>query len=111
MLNGIDTLRYDPAHDRQIVQPVASVDDLSGKAACKAALQREMGLQEDPNLPIVAVVSRLVSHKGFDLICETLDGMMDIGIQFVLLGKGDWQYGGIFQQRPVPVPRHAGGAH
>ena len=103
VLNGIDMDRYNPAVDRCLVQNY-SVEDLSGKAACKAALQREMGLREDPNLPIVAVVSRLVSHKGLDLICETLDGMMDLGIQFVVLGKGDWQYEEFFSNAQYRFP-------
>ena len=52
----------------------------------------------------MAVVSRLVSHKGLDLICETLDGMMDLGIQFVVLGKGDWQYEEFFSNAQYRFP-------
>ena len=103
VLNGIDMQRYDPRYDRNLACNY-SVEDLSGKAECKAALQREMGLREEPNIPIVAVISRLVSHKGFDLICEALDGMMDIGIQMVVLGTGDWQYEEFFSNAQYRFP-------
>ncbi|MDD5931420.1 MAG: glycogen synthase GlgA [Oscillospiraceae bacterium] len=88
VLNGIDMKLYDPATDSRIAKNY-SVDDMSGKAENKANLQRMMGLREDPNVPIVAIVSRLVSHKGLDLICEVLHDMMELPLQMVVLGKGD----------------------
>ena len=91
VLNGIDMKLYDPATDQRITANY-SVDDLSGKNADKAHLQKIMGLREDPNVPIVAIVSRLVSHKGLDLICEVLHDMMELPMQLVVLGKGDRKY-------------------
>ena len=91
VLNGIDMKLYDPATDQRITANY-SVDDLGGKNVDKAALQRMMGLREEPHVPIVAIVSRLVSHKGLDLICEVLHDMMELPMQLVILGKGDRKY-------------------
>ena len=91
VLNGIDMKLYDPKNDDRITAQY-SIEDMSGKAADKAALQRMMGLREDPNTPVMAIVSRLVSHKGLDLICEVLHDMMELPMQLVILGKGDQKY-------------------
>ena len=91
VLNGIDMKLYDPSNDERITAKY-SIADMSGKAADKAALQRMMGLHEDPNVPVMAIVSRLVSHKGLDLICEVLHDMMELPMQLVILGKGDQKY-------------------
>ena len=74
-----------------------SPDDLAGKKKDKAALQRVLGLQERPDTPILAMVTRLVSHKGLDLVCETLDAFMGKDVQFVVLGKGDAKYETFFE--------------
>ena len=71
VLNGIDMKLYDPAADGRITANYTA-EDLSGKAADKTALQNLMGLNEEPNTPIIAMVSRLVSHKGLDLLREVM---------------------------------------
>ena len=91
VLNGIDMKRYDPAAD-QLIAANYSAADLSGKAKDKAELQRMMGLREEPDTPIIAVVSRLVSHKGLDLIREVFHDIMELPVQMVVLGQGDQQY-------------------
>ena len=96
VLNGIDMKRYDPAHDESLAAPY-SADDLTGKRRDKAALQKLFGLQERPDTPILAMVTRLVSHKGLDLVCETLDTIMEKDVQFVVLGKGDAKYETFFE--------------
>ena len=96
VLNGIDMKRYDPAHDESLAAPY-SADDLTGKRQDKAALQKLLGLQERPDTPILAMVTRLVSHKGLDLVCETLDAIMEKDVQFVVLGKGDAKYETFFE--------------
>ena len=72
ILNGIDTAVFDPAHDGGIAAPY-SADDLSGKAACRAALCRELGLEIGAHTPIVAMVTRMTPQKGFDLVQCVLD--------------------------------------
>ena len=96
VLNGIDMKLYNPATDTRITE-CYSKEDMSGKAVNKAALQKMMGLNEDPNVPIVAMVSRLVSHKGLDLVREVLHDMMELPLQLVVLGKGDAAYEEFFR--------------
>ena len=91
VLNGIDMERYDPAHDANLAVPYSAARP-AGKAKDKAALQKLLGLAEKEDTPVVAMVSRLVSHKGLDLVCETLDYFMEKDMQLVVLGKGDGKY-------------------
>ena len=103
VLNGIDMKLYDPRTDGRILKNF-SAEDLSGKDACKAELQRMVGLREEPYTPIVAMVSRLVSHKGLDLICEVLHDMMELPMQLVVLGTGDQRYEEFFHWAAQQYP-------
>ncbi len=96
ILNGIDTAVFDPATD-PVLPAHYSADSLRGKADCKKALQQELGLQVQSDVPIISVVSRLVGHKGIDLICESLDNIMRTGCQLVLQGSGEEQYENFFR--------------
>ncbi len=96
VLNGIDMKLYNPETDPRI-QARFSAQDMSGKDLNKAELQRMMGLNQEPHTPIVAIVSRLVSHKGLDLICEVLHDMMELPMQLVVLGTGDQKYEDFFR--------------
>ena len=88
VLNGIDVQDWDPAHDPLIAAPYAS-GDLTGKAACKAALQRQLGLPVRPEVPLFGVVGRLTPQKGFDVLAHALDRIFAWDVQMVLLGNGD----------------------
>ena len=77
---------------------------MSGKDADKAELQKLMGLRQEPHTPIIGIVSRLVSHKGLDLICEVLHDMMELPIQLVVLGKGDKKYEEFFHWASQQYP-------
>ncbi|HSY24412.1 MAG TPA: glycogen synthase GlgA [Polyangiaceae bacterium] len=88
ILNGIDEKAWNPARDAAIAAPF-DVDDFSGKAACKRALQRELGLAERPDVPLIGVVSRLSSQKGIDVIVAALTRILDLDTQVVILGSGD----------------------
>ena len=96
VLNGIDVKRYDPAADPLLVKSYSAAD-LSGKAADKQHLQRLMGLREEPETPVIGMVSRLVAHKGLDLVCEVLHDLMELPVQLVVLGKGDEKYERFFR--------------
>ena len=107
VLNGIDMVRYDPAADK-IIAANYSVDNMAGKAECKLALQRGLGLTEDADTPIIAIVSRLVSHKGLGLICAVLHDMMELPVQMVVLGKGDQRFEEFFTWAAEQYPGRLG---
>ena len=96
IVNGIDISVFDPATD-PVLPAHYSVKNSRGKASCKKALQEELGLQVQSDVPLISVVSRLVGHKGIDLICESLDVVMQTGCQLVVLGSGDGQYEDFFR--------------
>ncbi len=98
VLNGIDMDRYDPSKGDGI-QHKFSAKSMAGKAKNKAYLQKQMGLAENPDVPVIGIVSRLVSHKGLDLIQKVFDQIMDLHCQFVVLGSGDWNYEQFFEQK------------
>lgn len=88
VLNGIDDRRWDPASDPLLPRRFTA-DDLSGKRYCKAQLQREAGLPQRPEVPLVGMVTRLSRQKGIDVVAATLQRLLDLGVQLVLLGSGD----------------------
>ena len=96
VLNGIDMVRYDPEKDPLLTKNYNAADP-SGKAENKAYLQKLVGLREDPNVPVIGMVSRLVSHKGLDLVCDVIHDIMELPVQLVVLGKGDEKYEEFFR--------------
>ncbi|MBR3560959.1 MAG: glycogen synthase GlgA [Oscillospiraceae bacterium] len=103
VLNGIDEKSFDPRADKSIAATY-SPGNMAGKKKCKEQLQQTMGLQVKPDTPIVAMVTRLVPHKGLDLVCETLDSIMEKDVQFVVLGKGEAQYEAFFNYARARYP-------
>ena len=103
ILNGLDVALYDPAADQGLAARFSAAD-LAGKAACKTALQQAVGLNPDPRVPIVACVSRLVPHKGFDLVVGALHQLMACDLQMVVLGTGNWNYEEAFRQAESQYP-------
>ncbi len=95
VLNGIDMVDYDPAHDVRIAAPY-SADDLSGKAVCKQALQESLGLEVNPDIPIIAMVGRLSSQKGLDLVDYVIGDLLNQNVQLVVLGMGESRYVNLF---------------
>ena len=91
ILNGIDTESYDPAADKAIAKNYGA-SDLSGKAACKKALQGELGLEVRDDRPLMVMVTRLTRQKGLDLVTYALDRICSGGVQVAVLGTGDCEY-------------------
>lgn len=88
ILNGVDYAFFDPATDPHIAANY-SVEDMSGKASCKAALQRECGFAEDPSRPLLGMVTRLAEQKGLDLLDAAMPWLIgQTDAQLVLLGTG-----------------------
>ncbi|RME21690.1 MAG: glycogen synthase [Deltaproteobacteria bacterium] len=86
--NGLDTEAWNPRTDPYLPAHY-DLDDLSGKAACKAALQRELSLAEDPTVPLVVFIGRLDAQKGVDLLLSAVPWLRREGAQLVVLGTGD----------------------
>ena len=87
ILNGVDYAVWNPG-DPEIARPY-SIDDLSGKKVCKSALQAEFGLSQQARGPLFAVVSRLTSQKGMDLLLAALPELLREEAQLIVLGSGD----------------------
>jgi starch synthase len=88
ILNGIDTVVWDPATDSAIAANY-NADGIRRRAANKTALQQRFGLHEAPEALLLGVISRLSWQKGLDLLLETLPIIVGDNIQLALLGSGD----------------------
>ena len=92
ILNGLDTETYDPATDPNLVCNY-SADCPERKRENKLALLAELGLDRvSADTPLVAMVTRMTAQKGFDLVLQGMDAMMEQNMGFVLLGTGDQHY-------------------
>ena len=97
ILNGIDDDVWDPAIDPHLPRPY-SANDMVGKGLCKAELQRECGLEVDPETPLIGFVSRLAHQKMADVVLDAVPAIVECGAQFVLAGKGDLGLESAFEQ-------------
>ncbi len=96
ILNGIDTEVFNPATDRYI-EATYDINRLDRKVVNKLALQREGKLAENPDVPLIGIISRLADQKGFDLISQIVEPLMNnLDINFVLLGTGEQHYHEMF---------------
>ncbi|MFV2066064.1 MAG: glycogen synthase GlgA [Pirellulales bacterium] len=107
IINGIDQREWNPATDQHLTRQYDVETVHAGKAACKQALQEELGLPVDPNTPLIAMIGRLADQKGFDLVAPVLQQSIDeASTQWVVLGTGDRQYHELFTQLATRFPRH-----
>lgn len=91
ILNGIDIESYNPETDAKIFKNYTA-DDISGKMENKLHLQNKLNLPPDESIPMVAMITRLVRHKGIDLVVGAMHKLAKLPVQFVILGKGDREY-------------------
>lgn len=105
ILNGIDVINYNPETDTNLYANY-SVEDMSSKAENKRKLQERLNLEQNPDIPIIGMVTRLVSHKGLDLVKASLEQLMNeqTNLQFVILGSGDWEYESFFRAMQDKYP-------
>ncbi len=104
ILNGLDVDFYNPETNPGLEKnfSVETLDE--GKAACKKALQEAVGLQVDPDVPVIGCVSRLAGHKGFSLVTDALHDIMALDVQMVILGTGEWQFEEAFRHAQAQYP-------
>lgn len=95
ILNGIDTELYNPLRDRFLAAKF-SKNNPGKKQVNKTVLQESLGLSNDPETPVIAMIGRLAEHKGIDLVISVFDEIMTERVQFVLLGTGDQKYESFF---------------
>lgn len=95
IVNGIDTELFDPMNDEAISVPY--LDSLERKRQNKLALQKELGLPQREDVPVIGIVSRLVEQKGFDLIDGVFGELLEEDMQLAVLGSGEWKYEEMFR--------------
>lgn len=88
VLNGIDVVSFNPANDSALGMNF-DIDTLEKRAANKGLLQERLGFQQDPEAPLLAMVSRMDIQKGVDLVFTALKSMKKVNFQAVILGTGD----------------------
>ena len=103
--NGIDVNTFNPETDPALPAHYNADTFLQGKAACKAALQKEVGLPVNPDVPLMVMVTRLAGHKGLDLLCYIARRLMwEENAQLLILGTGEAQYETFFKDLAGQFP-------
>jgi starch synthase len=105
--NGVDYDIWNPETDPHLAANF-SAKDLSGKRACKLDLLRRFRLPEEPDRPIIAIISRLVAQKGYELIEQCADDILQTGAFFIALGAGDARYESFLQRWHDHAPQRVG---
>ena len=103
--NGIDVNTFNPETSKSLPAHFNSETFVEGKAKCKAALQKEVGLPEAPDVPLMVMVTRLAGHKGLDLLCYIARRLMwEENAQLLILGTGEPQYENFFRDLAKQLP-------
>lgn len=103
IVNGIDYDVYNPETDSLIYKKY-TVDDLENKAYNKQMLRKEMGLPERADAPLIGMVTRLVKHKGLDLVKRVFEELLRADLQFAILGSGEWEFETFFHEMASKYP-------
>lgn len=108
IVNGVDYAQWSPDVDPYIAEHF-SAKDLSGKQVCKRALLDELGLPaENMERPVIGIVSRFVSQKGFDLIADIAPELAELDVAMTVLGSGEPQYQDLFLSLSAAHPERFG---
>ena len=97
IVNGIDYDLYNPETDPMIEHPYSLDTVKEGKLANKLAIQRELGMPEDPEIMMLAMITRLTDQKGLDLVEWVMDRLLQSRIQLIIIGTGDPRYENLFR--------------
>lgn len=107
IVNGIDYDVYNPETDTLIFKNY-SAKDIDGKSVNKAELQKSMGLPVKNDVPVIGMVTRLVKHKGLDLVKCVFEELLGADLQFVILGSGEWEFETFFYDAAKNHPDKVG---
>ena len=107
IVNGIDVEVYNPETDKLIYKNF-TVEDVSNKAVNKASLQEELGLPKKADTPVIGMVTRLVKHKGIDLVKCVFEELLQKDVQFAILGSGEWEFETFFHEMSKKYPEKVG---
>ncbi len=106
ILNGMDTNQWNPATDKHLAVNYDAGNVAEGKAACKAALQKELGLPVEPETPLMGFIGRLADQKGIDLVAEVIQRWVQkVDAQWAILGTGEPKYHQLFETLTQRFPR------
>lgn len=105
ILNGIDYGAWNPETDQKIFRKY-SVQNLNDKYVNKELLQKETGLKVDSEIPMIGIISRLADQKGLDLLAKIIADLLNLKVQFILLGTGDNRYHILFEKMAKAHPRN-----
>ncbi|MBP3705975.1 MAG: glycosyltransferase, partial [Clostridia bacterium] len=103
IVNGIDYDVYNPETDKHIYKNYND-DDISGKLINKEELQKQVGLPVKSDVPLIGMVTRLVNHKGIDLVKCVFEELLKADLQFVILGSGEWEFETFFYEMAQKYP-------
>jgi len=104
IINGIDYEVFNPSTDATIATRY-DMGSVERKVENKLALQKEVGLPQDPAIPVIGLISRLYDQKGLDLIANIMWGLMRLNLQLVVLGAGDARYEEMFRANARDNPQ------
>ena len=107
ILNGVDYESYNPKTDAKIFSNYDS-GSIDNKLANKLQLQTVMNLQKDDQIPVIGIITRLVRHKGIDLIVGAMNEIVKLPVQIVILGSGDREYELLFESFHERFPDKVG---
>lgn len=103
IVNGIDYEEFNPQDDKFIFKNF-NINSINNKVENKLALQRELGLPQKKDTPMIGIISRLTHQKGCDLIVNMIDRLLQRDIQVVILGTGDYWYEETFKNLQYRYP-------
>lgn len=96
IVNGVDYDQWDPSKDKELKDHF-SAENPEGKYKNKSALQKQAGLPQRQDVPLISMISRLADQKGLDLLAYVIWPLMDLDVQFILLGTGEQKYHSLFE--------------
>ncbi len=105
ILNGIDYGVWNPAVDKKIFKKY-SVENIEDKYLNKEMLQKESNFKIDRDIPTIGIISRLADQKGLDLLAKIIDDLLNMKVQFILLGTGDNKYHVLFEKMAKRHPKN-----